>query len=59
MNEIENKILLVGNKFMPEMHLRQLGFTYSACVPFRKTKERMQKLKKPYRFTIYLPKRTR
>ena len=30
MNKIVNKFLLVGNKFMPEMHLRQLGFTYSA-----------------------------
>ena len=30
---------------MPEMHLRQLGFTYSACGPFRKNKERIQKFK--------------
>ena len=30
MNEIVNKILLAGDKFMPEMHLRQPGFTYSA-----------------------------
>ena len=39
MNEIVNKILLVGNKFMPEMHLKQPGFTYSACGPFTKNKE--------------------
>ena len=31
MNEIINKFLLASNKFMPEMHLRQVGFTYSAC----------------------------
>ena len=36
MNEIVNKFLLVGDKFMPEVHLKQLGFTYSACGPFTK-----------------------
>ena len=45
MNDIINKFLLVGDKFMPEMHLRQPGFTYSACGPFPKTKERIQKFK--------------
>ena len=45
MNKIVNKFLLVGNKFMPEMHLRQLGFTYSACGPFSKNKQRIQKFK--------------
>ena len=45
MNEIVNKLLLVGNKFMPEMHLKQPGFTYSACGSFTKNKERIQKLK--------------
>ena len=30
MNEIINKFLLAADKFMPEMHLRQPGFTYSA-----------------------------
>ena len=44
MNEIINKFLLVGDKFMPEMHLRQSGFTYSACDPFTKNKERIKKL---------------
>ena len=39
MNEIVNKFLLAGDKFMPEMHLRQSGFTYSACVSFTKNKE--------------------
>ena len=43
MNEIINKFLLAGNKFMPEMHLKQPGFTYSACGPFTKNKERIQK----------------
>ena len=33
MNEIINTILLVGDKFMPEMHLKQPGFTYSVCDP--------------------------
>ena len=45
MNEIVNKFLLPGNKFMPEMHLKQPGFTYSACEPFTKNKERIQKFK--------------
>ena len=45
MNEIVNKFLLVGHKFMPEMHLKQPGFTYSACGPFTKNKERIQKFK--------------
>ena len=45
MNKIVNKFLLAGDKFIPEMHLRQLGFTYSACGPFTKNKERIQKFK--------------
>ena len=43
MNEIINKFLLVGDKFMPEMHLRQPGFTYTVCGPFTKNKERIEK----------------
>ena len=43
MNEIVNKFLLAEEKFMPEMHLKQSGFTYSACGPFIKDKERIQK----------------
>ena len=46
MNEIVNTFLLAGDKFMPEMHLKQPGFTYSACEPFTKTKDRIQKLRK-------------
>ena len=45
MNEIVNKCLLTGDKFMPEMHLKQATFTYSACGPFPKNKERIQKFK--------------
>ena len=45
MNEIVNKSLLAGYKFMPQMHLRQPGFTYSTCGPFTKNKERIQKFK--------------
>ena len=43
MNEIINKFLLGGDKFMPEMHLKQPGFTYSACGPFTKIKEKIEK----------------
>ena len=43
MNEIVNNFLLVGDKFMPEMHLKQPGFTYSACGTFTKNKERIGK----------------
>ena len=46
MNEIVNKFLLAGDKFMPEMHLKQPGFTYSACGPFTKNKEKIEKFMK-------------
>ena len=45
MNDIINKFLLPEDKFMPEMHLKQTQFTYSACATFTKYKERMQKFK--------------
>ena len=45
MNEVVNKSLLAGDIFMPEMQLKQPGFTYSACGPFTKNKERIQKFK--------------
>ena len=45
MNDIVNKFLLAGDKFMYERHLKQPGFTYSACGPFTKHKERIQKFK--------------
>ena len=43
MNQIINTFLLAGDKFMPEMHLKQPGFTYSACDSFPKHKQRIQK----------------
>ena len=46
MNEIVNTFLLAGDTFMPEMHLKQPGFTYSAYGTFTKTKEKIQKFKK-------------
>ena len=45
MNDIVNKFLLAGDKFMPEMHLRQPRFTCSACGPFTKNKERIKEFK--------------
>ena len=45
MNEIVNTFLLSGDKFTPEVHLRQIGFTYSACGPFKK-KQKNKDLKK-------------
>ena len=46
MNNIINKFLLAGDKFMPEMHLRQSQFVYSACVPFTRHKERIKEFKR-------------
>ena len=45
MNNIINKFLLAGDKFMPEMHIRQPRFVYSACEPFTRHKERIKKFK--------------
>ena len=49
MNKIINKFLLTGlltgDKFMPELHLKQPGFIYSACGPFTKHRERIQKFR--------------
>ena len=44
MNKIVNKFLFAGDKFMPEMHLRQPGFTYSACGAFAKKKRKNIKI---------------
>ena len=43
MNKLVNTFLLVGDKFMPEMHLKQTGFTYSACGLATKNTERIEK----------------
>ena len=56
MIKLVNKLLLAGDKLIHEMQLRQPGFTYSACKPFRR-KERIKK-KKNRRFMIYLSERT-
>ena len=43
MNQLVDKFLLARDKFMPEMHLREPGFTYSICGPFNRNKQRIQK----------------
>ena len=53
MNEIVSKFLLAGNKFMPEMHLKQSGFTYSACGPFTKKKKEFKNSKKQEMQTVF------
>ena len=55
MNEIVNNFLLAGDKYMPEMHLKQPWFTDSACGPFTKNKERIKKFKETGD-TIYIYK---
>ena len=45
MKKILNQFLLASDKFMPEMHLKQPGFTYGACGPFTKSKVRIKKFK--------------
>ena len=44
MTEIVDKVLLSGDTFMLEMHLRQSEFTSSGCGTFTKSKERIQKI---------------
>ena len=56
MNEIVSKFLLAENKLIPEVHLMQSGFTYSACGPFTQNKERIKIFFKNRRFKIYLSK---
>ena len=46
MNNVINKFLLAGDKFMLEMHLRQPRFVYSACGPFTRHKERIKEFKR-------------
>ena len=53
MNDIVHTFLLAGDKFMPEMHLRQRGFTYSACGPFTKNKQRIKKFIRTLENKIY------
>ena len=53
------QVLLVGDKLMPEIHLRQPEFTYSACGLFTKRKKlkntKTKKIKTSDN-TIYLSK---
>ena len=56
MDEIVNSFLLLGDKFMPKMHLRQPRFMYSGFGPFTKNKEQIKIFKKNRRFKIYLSK---
>ena len=58
-NEIVNKFLLAGDKFITKMHLKQPGCTYISCVPFTKDKERIQKFKRNRKYKICLQKRIR
>ena len=53
MNEIVNKFLLAGEKFTPEMHLKQPRFTYSACEPLLKAKIELKNLEKQEIQDIY------
>ena len=46
MNEIVTKFLLAGDKFMPEVHLKQPAFTYNDCGSFTKSKEEYKNLNK-------------
>ena len=59
MNEKVNKFLLAGDKFLPEMHLRQPLFLYSTCGPFTKSKEKPLDTLKKQEIDIYLSKWTR
>ena len=45
MNNVINKFLLAGDKFMPGMHLRQPQFVYSGGGPFTRHKERIKEFK--------------
>ena len=64
MNNLINKFLLADNKFMTEPHLRWPGFTSSACGPFTRNKEKIQKFKSCFQHDIAygdfkdLPRRT-
>ena len=53
MNKIVTRFLLAGDKFMPEIHLKQPGFTYSAFGPFTKSKERIEKIMQT-RYTVFI-----
>ena len=54
MNKIVNNFLLVRDKFMPEMHLKQPGFTDSALGPFRKKQGKNLKVYANWKYKFYL-----
>ena len=54
MNNVINKVLLAGDKFMPEMHLRQPRFVYSTCGPFTRHKERIKEFKRTVIRVIFI-----
>ena len=54
MNNVINKFLLAGDKFMPEMHLKQHQFVYSACGPSTRHKERIKYLNKQVILVIFI-----
>ena len=54
MREIVNKFLLTGDKYMPEIHLRQTGFTYSAVAHIQKIKKESKKLRKQEIYNIFI-----
>ena len=54
MKEIVNKFLLTGDKYMPEIHLRQPGFTYSAVGNIQKIKKESKKLRKQEICNIFI-----
>ena len=54
MNEIVNTLLLVGDKFMPEMHLKQPDFTYNACGPFTKKQKKNLKVYANWKYRLDL-----
>ena len=45
MNKIIHNFLFTGDKFMPQLHLKQPRFTYSACRPFTKHREKVQRFR--------------
>ena len=54
MNKIINKFLMIRDKFMPELHLKQPGFTHSGCGPFTKHPERVLKFRETINLDIYV-----
>ena len=54
MNQVITTFLLTGGEFMPELHLKQPGFTDSACGPFTKHRERIQKFRETSHVNIYI-----